>query len=460
MKKRLLFAAMALAMLGLITSCAKYGWDKEFDGLKHPMQIHGTFDPNLGVPLGTAEITVKEMLTMLNVQQGVFIYDENTNLMSVVYRDTSENVFAFGNNNRSARHNSRNAWKPNRATLSPSGNSKGNEVVIYSDVVSGAVGIDLFNNVDIENYNIRFNGVKATLKANAKGIGTLSAQTIADHGLRIYIDSLHIDAFGRDGARTRVPFLDSVYDLGGIMSPSGQNVTLLDNTDVTELLNICPTGIRYIAKLNIAIDEDHLVDWGLSLGGPIDENFISDSLKIDSIDVVSVLGAEIPMSIHFENLGYEADIDYRLNTDFKVENLKLNDSYIGVAITNGTPLEYTLSATFTDSLGNVLCPLFQNDTMTVRGATIRLNPNNDGSYITNTAYTEDLHVMVTERVFRAMMEAKNIHVSATLKTSQTNADPTAVVAIKGTDKLSVRVYAVLHPGFDITIPISGGRDKE
>ncbi len=84
MKKRLLFAAMALAMLGLITSCAKYGWDKEFDGLKHPMQIHGTFDPNLGVPLGTAEITVKELLTMLNVQQGVFIYDENTNLMSVV----------------------------------------------------------------------------------------------------------------------------------------------------------------------------------------------------------------------------------------------------------------------------------------------------------------------------------------------------------------------------------------
>ena len=260
--------------------------------------------------------------------------------------------------------------------------------------------------------------------------------------------------------RTRVPFLDSVYHLGQIMSPAGQDVTLLNNTDVTELLNICPTGIRYVAKLNIAIDEDHLVDWGLSLGGPIDENFISDSLKIDSIDVVSVLGAEIPMSIHFENLEYEADIDYRLNTDFKVDNLKLNDSYIGVAITNGTPLEYTLSATFTDSTGRVLCPLFQNDTMNIRGATIRLNPNNDGTYITNTAYTADLHVPVNERIFNAMLDAKNIHVSASLKTTQTNADPTAVVAIKGDDKLAIRVYAVMHPGFDITIPITRGGDKE
>lgn len=453
MTKRLLFSVLALCMFSLMTSCLKNGMD-DFEGIKHPFQVHGSFDPKLGIPVGQAEMTVKQMLTMLNVQNGMITYDEDSHLMSVKYQDTSENHFDFDQMKSKTR-------KLRVARRNGSKDGSSNLVVLYSDLMTGSMEIDLFNNLGIANYNLLFNGVKASMSCNLKGEGTLSASTIHDHGLYVYIDSLQLHAYGRGGNEVRVPFLDSLYSLQDFMDPQGQDVTLLDNTDVTALLNIAPTGIRYTARINLAIDATELAFWGLSMGGTIDESFISDSLQIDAITATSIIGAEIPLALHFENMSYESDINFNFGQNIEINGLEIDNSYIGLEFENGTPLVLEVDASFTDSLGNVLAPIVDN--VAIEGATIRLNPNGDGSYIVSQPTRSMLQVPVNAQTIRALTTARNIHITATASTSTntgTGIQNNAVVSIQDDNKLKVRAFVVAHPNIDITIPITGTNDDE
>lgn len=452
MTKRLLFSVLALCMFGLMTSCMKNG-SEDFEGLKHPFQVHGSFDPNLGIPVGQAEMTVKQMLTMLNVQQGLISYDEESHLMSVKYADTSENRFDFDQMGSWARK-----VRVSRSSRAKSGGS--GLVVLYSDLLSGSMSIDLFNNLGFDQYNLLFNGVKATMTCNLKGDGTLSASTIHEHGLYVYIDSLYLHAYGRSGNEVRVPFLDSLYSLQDFMDPQGQDVVLLNNTDVTQLLNIAPTGIRYTARINIAIDPAELAYWGLTLGGTIDEDFISENLQINAITATSVIGAEVPLAIHFEDMAYDADINFNFGQNIQINELELNNSYIGLAFENGTPLAMDIDASFTDSLGNVLAPIVSN--VGIGGATIRLNPNGDGSYVVSQPTSSTLQVPVNSTTLRALTTARNIHVRAAASTSTNTGSgiqSDAVVSIQDDNKLKVRAYIVVHPDVDINIPLGGGNSN-
>lgn len=424
MKKMRLFAvaALLLAFCGLTTSCIKEG---DFDALKHPIYLQGDFNPDLGVPLGGATLTVNDLLNMFKQAQSYVQIDPANDLVTVCYDSSYSTTINF-NSKRKALEDS---------------------MAVFTNVLSGELPIDLFNNVrELEKVNIQ--NIIVDLSAFVKVHGSpQTEQFINEQGLQITFDSIRLDALGKRG-NFSIQTEDGAIACHDFLN--GDTVVLFNDDDISQLINCMPTKLTYAVRMNVAVP-GRVFESDLSMF-----QFIADSLEINTMDVDVMFGTHFPLSVSLEDL--ESDIDLALGlSNQTLDELTIDTSSIVLEMENGLPISFKLGASFVDSLTNVHYDLFDGGLVTIEGGQIAPDAAN-GTNVVTAPTTSTIRIPLTNSKMQAFLKSKKLSIQTSISTSASGSTH-PVCSVRGSDALKVRVYVQVRPNVHINIPIINTSNK-
>lgn len=426
MKKRLLFLAVASLVF---TACLKDGLN-DFEGLKHPLHLQGEISPTLGIPIGEASANIDDLLNMFQEFDAYMDVDEH-GIISFVYDTTFQDTIPMDETG-AKRHSSKSV------------------VYVSHRITSGEEPIDLFSNIDILN-NTDLSVEQVMVDLNAFTISDSKPQTdsmLSKQGISIYYDSITLSVVGQDNQVHNIIqqgdlpliYLDSIIH--------GQYLHLIQNHNISDIINYRPKSIRYTARLNIAFDESFFAS---NFGGNTDQ-YVKDSIGINYVYVDADIHVRFPISLSVDNLQYSTDIEF--NPSFDLKELTVDSSVLYLECTNGIPLQLDLTGSLQDSLGNDLCTLFNPDPTTLAPAEVGFDAE-CGHYVATTPTKTILAVVVNRNVYDALQNTKQLHLAASLSTSHTGDATNDHVAIRNSDMLKLRVYAKLKPTYSLDFPIGG-----
>ena len=432
MKKTLFLIALASL---LATSCLKDGFN-DFEALRHEMNVSGTVSPTLGVPIGTGSATIFDMLKMVQISYANLEVDDR-GIITIAY-DTTASFHVDLENGKGG-----------------SGRKDGDIVHVARNEISGSVAVDLFDNLTIlDEADIEVDSLLVKLDAFVKAqADTAAIQAMQDYHVHVYYDNLTISVLGHDNVL--YPVYPGAYDTGDSIPIenliAGENIRLFNNTDISLAINKRPKEIRYSARMNIAFE-------AAFFGTGISENeFVADSIGVKSVDIDADVKVLFPVSAYLNNLQYETDINF--TPSFHLDDLVIDSSMLYMDCQNGIPLSLLLRAQFVDENDQVLCDVFDPAQTEVAGADVELNPATN--LYTSTGPKETLiQIPVTKTVFDHLLETRKIRLTAGLNTSPTNNPVRNRVSIQASDLLQLRVWAKLHPTYELNLDLNGNNEEE
>ena len=432
MKKTTLLIVLASL---LATSCLKDGF-KDFDALQHGMTFHGTVNPVLGVPIGTGSVTIYDMLQMVQISYATMEVDSR-GIITITY-DTAASWFIDLQSAKKEKAVNKGATKD--PTI----------VHVARNSIEGSVAIDLFENLTfLDTVDIEIDSLLVYLKAYIKADADDSAiHAMENYHVHVYYDQLYIDVLGQDNSLHRVyPGPNDSQDSIPIDSLiAGQYLTFFNNTDISEAINHRPKEIRYGARMNIAFEAAF---FAMNLS---ENEFVADSIGVRGVNISGNVKVRFPVSAYLNNLRYNTDIAF--TPSFRLGDLKIDSSMLYIDCQNGIPLSLLVRAQFVDVNDQVLCDILDPVETVVEGANVELNPNTN--LYTSVAPKETLiQIPITQTVFDALLQTRKIRIGAGLNTSPTGNALRKRVSIQATDKLDLRVWAKLHPTYDIDFDLGG-----
>ena len=426
---KITLALLFVSIVPLATSCLKDGL-KDFEGLRHPMQITGSFNPELGLPIGQASMNFADILGMFDAMGGIVDLDPNTG-SAVLRYDTTFHItvdIESSNNNTKGRRGSKSS-------------------VVYRQDCSGYIDFDMFSNLDMLPANYRLEQVYMTLTTDILAHGTPRTQDLlANYDVLAYVDNLVIRAVNSTtGQYYEIPIQYDSIAVNNLMT--GDHMLVVDSVEASQFLNIHPDRISYSARFNL--------DFGTRFWASDITEFINDSLGISTIDLDNNIRIYSPLTIYFENAVYGSDIALNNDENSIINQLQVDSSYLVFEFVNGMPLQLDIEATLRDEGDNVLSTLISNAMGKLHAANIAYNSNTN-SYTASAPTTSIIQVPITNDRLRALATAKNIHLETSLSTApdQTGNVNQPAVSILDTDELSVRIYAMIHPNLTITLPLT------
>lgn len=413
-------ALLLLALVPLATSCLKEGLN-DFEGLRHPMQITGTFNPELGLPIGQADINITDLLGLFNETSGIIEIDPQTGAATVHYDTTFLNIFDVS----STKH-------------------RGKSTVPYQRSVQGTMDFDLFSNIDVLPETFRLEKVFLTLTTDIMAHAPPATQNLLNnYDVFAYFDNIVLTAVNSTTHQSyTLPIIQDSIPINNMLT--GASILVIDSVDASDFLNIKPDCITYNAQLNI--------NFGTAFWASDITQFLSDSLGLSTIDVNSHLSIYSPLTIFFSDASYNAYIGLDANRNDLLEQLQIDSSYLVFEFVNGLPLQLNLSASLTDADSHALVSLFENGVGQLNAAAIGFNAATQ-SYTATTPTTSIVRVPITSELLQSISKASNIHLLASLSTAADANVSQPAVSIIGSDALAVRVYATLRPHVNITYPI-------
>lgn len=427
MKKTTLLIVLASL---LATSCLKDGFN-DFNALQHGMTFHGTVNPVLGVPIGTGSVTIYDMLQMVQISYATMEVDSR-GIITITY-DTAA------------------SWHIDLENSKKEGPATKSDIVhVAHNSIEGSVAIDLFENLTfLDTVDIEVDSLLVYLKAYIKADADDSAiHAMEAYHVHVYYDQLYIDVLGHDNSLHRVyPGPNDPQDSIPIDSLiAGQYITLFNNTDISEAINHRPKEIRYGVRMNIAFEAAF---FSMNL---TENEFVADSIGVKGVDISGNVKVRFPVSAYLNNLRYNTDIAF--TPSFRLGDLQIDSSMLYIDCQNGIPLSLLVRAQFVDENDQVLCDILDPVETVVQGAEVELNPNTN--LYTSVAPKETLiQIPVTQTVFDALLQTRKIRVGAGLNTSPTGNALRKRVSIQASDKLDLRVWAKLHPTYDIDFDLGG-----
>lgn len=421
MKKPILFALAACMMLA---SCEKIVGDLDF--LNHDMEVQGTINPTLGVPVARGSVSVYDLLQMVQVTEAK-VEIGNDGIVNIIY-DTAIKTTILTNEGSKAKRPSKNHWKSSNYT----------DTAHYNNF-TGSVKIDMFDNIDstlngasIEIDNLYVN-VGAFIKANANANTQTNMDSIFH--VTVYYDSLFLAAVGKDGSIERVD-LPNIIFIDSLLH--GQYVKIFNKEDISHVINKRPVEIRYGARMNIAFQAEFYNN------DP--EGFVADSIGIDSVNINSDIKIEFPFSTNIKDLSYTTDLKFE--PSFNLGDLTIDSSMFILYCDNGLPLALGLTAALIDSTGKELCKILDPTPTTLKGAPVGMDASGHFSSIGKSR--TELKIPVTAEIFNNILKTKAIHLEAILNTTATGSTTNKNVAIKANDMLDILMTAKIKPSYPFT----------
>lgn len=425
---------LVLASL-LMTSCLKDGF-KDFDALRHGMTINGTVSPTFGVPIGTGSATIYDMLKMVQISYAEMEVDDR-GIITIAYDTTNSFHISLEDNGKG------------------SGSKDADIVHIARSEIAGSVAVDLFDNLTIlDTVDIEVDSLLVDLKAFVIADADENAlQALENYHVHVYYDSLSISVLGQDNKfydiypgpndpKDSIPIEDLIR---------GETITLFNGTDISLAINKRPKEVHYSARMNIAFEAEFFAS------GMSENQFVADSIGVKAIDIDADIKVRFPLSAYLNDLHYETDIAFA--PSFHLDDLVIDSSMIYLECQNGLPLALSVRAQLIDDNGQVMCDILDPVLTEVAGADVALNPASNLYTATGPKQTV-VQVPITKEVFNSLLNTRGLRLSAGLSTSSTGNPARNRVSIQASDLLQLRVWAKLHPTYDINIDIHNNDNGE
>ena len=420
MRKPLFFIVLA----GLLaSSCLKDGLN-DFDALKHPISISGTVNPTLGVPIGSGQMTIHDILNMVQESES-YVEVSEEGILSIVYDTTA-------------------SWSidldDSKAT--PRKGAKDSTDVVYTarKPITGNVSFDLFENIkELENAEMEVDSLKLDILTYIKATEKPGCKEMMDSlHVHVYYDSLCIIVTGKDNRHwsTQLP---NVVPIDSLLE--GQYIRLFNNEDISGAINIQPMRIDYCARMNVAFEAAFFAAAGMN-----ENQFVADVIGIEHVDIDADIKVDFPVSAYINNFSYETDIEFV--PSFSLGDLKIDSSMIFLDCENGIPLSLSLRAQLIDSTGTPLCDLLTPATTELTGSVVGLDPVTN-LYVTQTPSNTLIQIPITKSVFDNLLNTHGIRLTAGLNTSNTGDPIHKRVTIKDDNYLKVRLWAKIKPSYSL-----------
>lgn len=429
MKKRF-FATIAACLL--LASCEKVVGDLEM--FNHDFELQGTISPTLGVPIAHGSVSVYDLINMVQVTEANIEVGDN-GIVTIVYDTNSFNTIDF----EGTKHNRKPSKRGAKGTVYH------NYVDTTHNSIMGSIPIDVFDNIDstLNGASIEIDNLFVNAGTYVKAQARPDALSMMDtFHVAVYYDSIFISAIAKDGREERIN-LPHVIPIDSLIV--GEYVKLLDNEDISEVINMRPVEIRYGARMNILF-EAKFYEEDLSA-----REFVSDSIGIHAVDLTSDLKIEFPLATYIKDLSYKTDL--KLNTSLDFKDLTIDSSMLFLICDNSLPLALDIKATLLsiDSISNdtvELSSLLDPTAATLASAPVGLDTT--GHYSSTGKNHSEIRIPITEKVYNDLLKSNAIRINATLNTSSTGSTANKNVAIKSKDMLNIIVTAKIKPQYPFT----------
>lgn len=436
------FAVLAVWGLSLLcfTSCLK---DEDKDLFSKPFVISGEMDPNIGTPIANAELNITDLLGMLQSFEAYVNVDPATNQLTVSYDTVVSNVIPFGSSKSACRSSVvRNAGE-NIRLVTP---------------FTGVIDIDLFQNIELLD-NVSFQEIYTSLVSDILINATdQMAELIEVHHVLAYIDSLQFVAYGADPSDSLA--LDIQDNRISIQPQRTQTLTILDNSDISPLVNISPRKIRYRADLVIEVPPTEMMTIVTMT------DFVADSLTIRSIHMDNHIDIHFPMSMCMRDLQYSFATPLSLGggLDSILSGVAsgsiradLDTASLIIKATNGIPFSILLNCNMLDADSNVLFPLTQSASP-IQGAPVQPADFNPSVYVASGTQTSYITVPLDQTRLEKLGQVAYFELNANL--SSTGADANQTISLRADDRLGLELFLKINPHLSFNIPLGGDDDDD
>ena len=442
MKAPLRFVVALVCGVLFFTSCMR---DEDMELLRHPIHVQGTIDPTLGIPIGYGEVTIHDVLKMINEDYSGYL-DTLGDIVTISYRDSFDGKLQGSNGKK---HTKARKMAP-----------KGGVLWSKDTTITFSLPIDYFDKIDEylgDTTEIYFNDM--IMNIDAQGIGHAAPEAVET--LRRYVsaqvDSLRLKYTDHQNVihAYRNNEIESLsLDINDVVQGANANWNDLDLSDIA---NNLPKRIDISFRLRV------LVDRAILLPDPetMTMEDLMDSLQLASLDYHIGLDVQFPCNFSFKKMPYTVDLDLgeglkNFNFDSIINsigegfNSELEESTLNLEFNNGLPLGMIINADVVDAAGNVLFKLINGAEITAAEATHLFQP---GIYTTSKSNKSVVSVALDGDKLTMMRNAKTIHLRA-LISSTGNPAAGETVAITKDDFLGIRAYILLDPKISIDIPVT------
>lgn len=424
MKQKLCLLLIATSVV--FASCLK---EDDLDRLRHDMVIEAELRPDLGLPLGKAEITIADLLGMFKKTNANIMVDES-GLVTLYYDTVISTKIVFDSK------------KGDKGSFTKGAYTK------YREQMEGRLNIDIFDNLSHMpgGDSLMVNRVYAYMLSEI--VATANAftdQLIQNHGVKMYFKDMRLYAKCEDGVNVEIPVngVDSIPIRNlGHQSGNDDKYLMMDSTDIAYLINRRPSEIRYTMDLNIDVPTAELTS------NPSMEQFIHDSLGLNQMIVNAHFNMYVPCILYVNGLEFTTNIEFPAASE--LQKLVLDSSYIMIEIENKLPFEFGLQCAMLDEDSVKLGYLFESSQV----GSAPIAQADLTSYAVNGSTHSTLRIPLSYNKMELLKKSKTLQMKSVLQTApSTSGKP--MVGIKSEDAMALRLYGIFKPLFHVEIPLGG-----
>ena len=426
MKKRgfLTMLTLSVAMMTATTSCLKDGMN-DFNALNNPWVLEGDFNPNLGMPVGRASMTIAELLTNFGSLGANVYVDPANDLVTLAYSGTGDYVWAF------------NTGKQRPGAKEP--------LELMDTTFRGSMAFDILDSIsDATGAELEIANTFLTLRA---GLGADCSEAtealVRQYQFDVELSDVVVTAVGRNGSAS-INLAPNGLDIYNFLNHD--TVELLTNADISTLLNVIPTEISYSVHLTAKVDNSFI-------GVLVTQQDIADTLELNGLSFNVMFDAQFPLSVSLHGLTYEMDMPLSMGAALNTElgEITVDSSALILEFENALPIEFALSAALVDSITGQQTALIADGDMVLVGGQV-VPGSAMGTYTVGEPSVSTVALVLTQEKLDALQRANKLHIKTSVATSSANGQH-PIVSVRGADALGIKAYIQVHPHLRVSIPI-------
>ena len=438
MKGKLLLIA-TVAVLAM-SSCMR---DEDWKLLKNPIHLQGHVDPSYGVPVAYGQMTLHDILGMLDESYTGRI-DANSDVITIYFDtnavDTIKNII------------------PAQTTGSKGMKTDPEFFTMVDTIMEYSVPITLFDKVAenelVGNENIQIDELWLNLHMILKALvpDNVEAFVNNDDNVRSHLDQFEIWYTPHSGG-SEIKFTESLL-------PDETLKHLIDGDTVESVVNMASVINKMPKSIRIRFHYDFKVSLATLFGGMSTTQMMElrDSINKLRIAYDATLHADFPLDVKINELPYNfklklngdslARFDIQETLDSIANGLSgdLSEAKLSLAFDNQLPVDLCITTYLIDENDAIIGDTLIHKTR-LAAAPLGTDPNGDiisvGSTRTN------LVAQIDEQRLRDLKKTRKIGFNLSLATAGTG-----TAAIRRDDYLYVKAYVMVHATANADIPLT------
>ncbi len=449
MKNAFTFFRRAWLVGSVAAACASFSaCGDDWELIKNPLHIQGSFDPVFGLPVAYGEITLDSLIGMMSTS--------NPSIESYITVDENEVLHFHYNFSTSGGFNQTDKKAPATTPVA----TKDDDWYVYTKdtVISEELPLPF-----LEGINNEVLDPLATLKPKHVYItitidATAEAPTDVLPGASLLFDNLAITYKDRYGAVRPLPINNDSINITDL-TRTGIHDTIV--IDIARLIEDFPSHITVSFRTELSVNTQRVIE-NFDL-----MHFIEalDSLEMSNLNYTINTDFDIPF--YFSVSGFAKPIDLDLGEGFSSidldqylselpEGITLDSTaaHLRLAFDNGIPLTLGFTPQFLDGNGMTL-PIDVLVFDSIRSAHCVEKELSDGTaYVSDSMVRSVVELRLNKRNLELIKEARTLRLNINIDSFKKQH-----VAIRPSDKLRIKAYIKLRPGLGFDIPVFDGFDS-